>query len=50
LDDLIVGSLGADPNNKSHAGKSYVVFGKTDTNAIDLTKPNSDSKYAIDHK
>jgi hypothetical protein len=25
------------------------VFGKTDTNAIDLTKPNSDSKYAIDH-
>jgi hypothetical protein len=46
LDDLIIGAFGSDPSGKSTAGKSYVVFGKTDTNAIDLTKPNSDSKYA----
>jgi hypothetical protein len=31
---------------KSEVGKSYVIFGKTNTNAIDLTKLNSDSKYA----
>ncbi|WP_202763490.1 integrin alpha, partial [Bathymodiolus thermophilus thioautotrophic gill symbiont] len=36
LDDLIVGAFNADPNNKSDAGKSYVVFGKTDTKAVDL--------------
>ncbi|CAC9608585.1 hypothetical protein [uncultured Gammaproteobacteria bacterium] len=49
LDDLIVGAYGADPSSKSNAGKSYVIFGKTDTNAIDLTKLNSDSKYAINY-
>jgi hypothetical protein len=27
LDDLIVNAWGADPINKSNAGKSYVVFG-----------------------
>jgi hypothetical protein len=43
---LIVGAYGADPSSKSNTGKSYVIFGKTDTNAIDLTKLNSDSKYA----
>jgi hypothetical protein len=47
LDDLIVGAYGADPSSKSNAGKSYVIFGKTDTSAIDLTKLNSDSKYAV---
>ncbi|AYQ55811.1 alpha integrin [Bathymodiolus thermophilus thioautotrophic gill symbiont] len=36
LDDLIVGAYRADPNSKDKAGKSYVVFGKTDTKAIDL--------------
>ena len=49
LDDLIVGAYGADPSSKSNAGKSYVIFGKTDTSAIDLTKLNSDSKYAINY-
>ena len=49
LDDLIVGAPYANLSGRIDAGKSYVVFGKTDTNAIDLTKPNSDSKYAIDH-
>jgi hypothetical protein len=34
LDDLIVGAYGA----SSSAGKSYVIFGKTDTGSIDLSK------------
>jgi hypothetical protein len=33
LDDLIVGAYQADPSGKSNAGKSYVIFGKTDTDA-----------------
>ncbi|MBA5249256.1 MAG: hypothetical protein FE834_06970, partial [Gammaproteobacteria bacterium] len=40
LDDLIVGVggiLGADGSGKSSIGKSYVIFGKTDTNAINLS-------------
>jgi hypothetical protein len=36
LDDLIVGALG--PEKGAHPGKSYVIFGKTDTNAINLTQ------------
>jgi hypothetical protein len=31
---LIVSGYQADPSGKSSAGKSYVIFGKTDTNAI----------------
>jgi hypothetical protein len=31
------------------AGKSYVIFGKTDTNAIDLSKLGDKSKYTIDY-
>jgi hypothetical protein len=49
LDDLIVGAFGASPSNKSGAGKSYVIFGKTDTNAINLTELSGDLRYAIDH-
>ena len=49
LDDLIVGARYADPSGKLSAGKSYVIFGKTDTNAIDLAKLGGNSKYAIDH-
>ncbi|SHA16263.1 Flagellar hook-length control protein FliK [Bathymodiolus thermophilus thioautotrophic gill symbiont] len=37
LDDLIVGAFQADPANKSNAGKSYVVFGKVDETAINLS-------------
>ncbi|OJA03021.1 integrin alpha, partial [Bathymodiolus thermophilus thioautotrophic gill symbiont] len=37
LDDLIVGAYQADPDNKSDAGKSYVVFGKVDKNAVNLS-------------
>ncbi|CAC9637578.1 beta strand repeat-containing protein, partial [bacterium endosymbiont of Bathymodiolus sp. 5 South] len=49
LDDLIVSAQTADPNNKSYAGKSYVIFGKTDTGAIDLSKLGGGSKYTIDY-
>jgi hypothetical protein len=37
LDDLIIGAYGADPSGKSSAGKSYIVFGKQDTDAINLS-------------
>jgi hypothetical protein len=36
LDDLIVGALGDDPNG-SYSGASFVVFGKTDTGAVELS-------------
>jgi hypothetical protein len=36
LADLIVGAQGADPNGNS-SGKSYVVFGKTDGSAVNLS-------------
>ncbi|CAB5508468.1 hypothetical protein AZO1586I_2743 [Bathymodiolus thermophilus thioautotrophic gill symbiont] len=48
LDDLIVGAYGANPNG-INSGKSYVVSGKANTNAIDLAKLGGDSKYAIDY-
>jgi Ca2+-binding RTX toxin-like protein len=32
-----------------HQQSNYVIFGKTDTNAINLTQLNGDLKYAIDH-
>jgi hypothetical protein len=37
LDDMIDGAYQADPSGKSNAGKSYVVFGKTDSTAINLS-------------
>ena len=37
MDDLIVGASLSDPSGKSNAGKSYVVFGKTDNTAINLS-------------
>jgi hypothetical protein len=33
-----VGAYQADPSGKPNAGKSYVIFGKTDTDAVDLSK------------
>jgi hypothetical protein len=36
LDDLIVGAMYADPNGNS-SGKSYIVFGKANNNAINLS-------------
>ncbi|WP_202783967.1 Ig-like domain-containing protein, partial [Bathymodiolus thermophilus thioautotrophic gill symbiont] len=49
LDDLIVGAYQADPSGKTNAGKSYVIFGKTDTDAVDLSKLGDESKYTIDY-
>jgi hypothetical protein len=49
LDDLIVGARYADPSGKLSAGKSYVIFGKTDTNAVDLIKLGDNSQYTIDY-
>jgi hypothetical protein len=37
LDDLIIGAHNADLSNKLDAGKSYVVFGKTNNTAINLS-------------
>ena len=37
LADLIVGAITSDPVAGANAGRSYVVFGKTDTTAIDLS-------------
>jgi hypothetical protein len=37
LDDLIVGAYNASLSGKSYAGKSYVVFGKTNNSAINLS-------------
>jgi hypothetical protein len=37
LDDLIIGAHGADIGNRTDAGKSYVVFGKTNTATINLS-------------
>ena len=37
LDDLIVGAQDSDPAAGSNAGRSYVVFGKTGSNAVDLS-------------
>jgi hypothetical protein len=37
LADLIVGAAGSDPAAGASAGRSYVVFGRTATNAIDLS-------------
>jgi len=37
LGDLIVGANGGDPAGGSNAGRSYVIFGKTDGDAIDLS-------------
>jgi hypothetical protein len=38
LDDLIVGARNADPSGTVDAGKSYVVFGKSNP-AVETEKP-----------
>ena len=42
LDDLIVGASIADPNG-DNAGESYVVFGKTDGTAVELSEVSQNS-------
>jgi hypothetical protein len=46
LDDLIVGAKYADLSDKLNTGKSYIIFGKTDTNAVNLIKLGDNSQYA----
>ncbi|HEY9692686.1 MAG TPA: hypothetical protein V6D15_10795 [Oculatellaceae cyanobacterium] len=38
IDDVIIGALRADPAGRTDAGKSYVVFGKSDTTAVNLSE------------
>lgn len=56
LDDLLVGAKFADPGGRNDAGASYVVFGKKDTAAIELSNVESgtggfviNGKVAGDH-
>jgi hypothetical protein len=37
LDDLIIGAHQADPSGELAAGKSYVVFGKTNSSTVNLS-------------
>ena len=37
LDDILIGAYLADPNGNSNSGASYLVFGKTDGNAVALS-------------
>jgi hypothetical protein len=46
LDDLIIGATEADSNGKLDTGKSYVIFGKTDTDAKDLPVSNLSPRSA----
>jgi hypothetical protein len=46
LSDLIVGAFLSDPTSLTNAGRSYVVFGKSGTTAIDLSSLTSGSSTA----
>jgi hypothetical protein len=46
---FFVGADRTDHSGKTNAGKSYVIFGKTDPGAIDLSKLGDESKYTIDY-
>jgi hypothetical protein len=49
--DVIVGAFGADPNNQSFAGRSYVVFGGSQNLSVDLSSLTSGSStrgFALD--
>ncbi|MCV6597453.1 MAG: integrin alpha [Mangrovicoccus sp.] len=49
FDDLIIGASGADPQGKDRAGETYVIFGKSDGYApqLSLADLNSDSGFVI---
>jgi hypothetical protein len=38
FDDVIVGATGSDPNNIYNAGEAYVIFGKSETTAVNLNE------------
>jgi hypothetical protein len=48
LADLLVGAWLGDPNGVSDAGRSYVVFGKTDTRIVELARINRGGGFTID--
>ncbi len=50
FDDLIIGACGGDPNGKSDAGESYVVFGKASgfAPAIDLGSLDGSTGFRLD--
>ena len=37
LADLLIGALNSDPSGRGNAGRSYVIYGKTTTTAVDLS-------------
>ena len=41
LDDILIGAFLADPNGNNKSGASYVVFGKTDGDVIELSDINN---------
>ena len=47
LDDIIIGAPGVDGMNGSDSGASYVVFGKADGNAIELSDIAADDGFVI---
>ena len=49
LDDLIIGAQFADPNGKTNAGSSYLVFGKTDPfgSVLELSSLNGNNGFQI---
>lgn len=49
LDDLLIGAPYASPNNRSYAGRSYVVFGKSNGTEIELIQVSAGvGGFAID--
>jgi hypothetical protein len=49
IGDIVIGSPLSDPNNQSNAGKTYVVFGKTDSfnQTIDISSLNGTNGFVI---
>ena len=49
IDDLIIGASDADPNGKSYAGESYVVFGSDSTfnSSLDLSSLDGTNGFVI---
>jgi Ca2+-binding RTX toxin-like protein len=49
FDDLIISALYASPNDKYHAGQSYVVFGKSDSfsSSLELSTLNGTNGFTI---
>ncbi|WP_439341573.1 integrin alpha [Vacuolonema iberomarrocanum] len=44
IDDLIIGTADADPNDNDAAGESYVVFGRNQGSAVSLNLVDLDAR------